>query len=153
MSTQTNVTIKGVMNGGLVDKFGVWIGQKEWDEVLEWSEETIELFSYYQDRKTKICEEDESELKLRYDYAIAIRLLSQYYANRKIKFPEFWMVNPEPAKYCSANQDKEIRKGCASYSELLVFLVLGIARNLWPATDALNNVVSECRCSKFYSDK
>lgn len=153
MSAQTSVTIERMKDEELVDKFGVWIGQDEWNDVLDWSDDVIDLFSSYQEGKTKIPEEDANELMLQYEYAASVRNLSNYYAICKTDFSEFWIVNPKPASYLSANQDKKIRKGCASYSELLVFLVLGVARGVWTAVEARYHLASECTATKFISSR
>ena len=151
---QTEVTVEQKLDKEqLVDKFGVWIGQDEWNEVLDWSKNAQELFSSYQEGKIKVPDEEKNELMLQSEYALAIRNLKWYYTIVPDGFSEYWIVNPKPVEYLVANKNKKIVGKNASYSDLLVFLVLGIARGIWTAVDARYHLTSECTTAKFLSSR
>lgn len=152
MSMQTEVTVEQKSKEEqLVDEFGVWIGQDEWNEVLDWSKNVQELFSSYQEGKTKVPDEEKNELMLQNEYALSIKNLNAYFTIVPDAFSEYWIVNPQPVYYMVANKDRKIVRMRASYSELLVFLVLGIARSIWTAVDARYQVASKCTTTKFLS--
>lgn len=156
MSVQAEATIAENKSEKLVDEFGVCIGNSEWDEVIAWSKNVKEFMASYVEKKVKLYEEDEGELEVCYKFAISVENVMRYYAithNGIPYFNEYWIVNPRPAVYLIANRDRKIIRNCASYTELLIFLVLGIARNIWSASDALYSVADKCTTTWFLSNK
>ncbi len=153
---QAEATITENKSEKLVDEFGVWIGNSEWDEVITWSKNVKEFMASYEEKKVKVSEEEEGELEVSYKFAVSVENVMRYYAITHDGIPyfnEYWIVNPKPAMYLVANNDRKIIRKCASYPELLIFLALGIARDIWSASDALYSITDKCTTTRFLSNK
>ena len=141
MATQTIATTKGQE---MIEKFGVKIGGEAWQEIEDflrrYKENSDSEFSpdnvlFFDTEGGEHKEEEFVEL-----FKNMVKTIGILARDSKKEFHEYYIITEGPLKFSLGYEYGIIREELPTYTELLPFLFLGIARGAWTIEDAIYHI-------------
>ena len=141
MATQTITPTKGKE---LIGKCGVKIGTEVWQELEKFLNSYEENSnSEFSPNRVMFSDAEGNEYKER-DYVnnfkkmIAAMTIIAREFNKE--FTEYYIITRKPLEFSVGDEDGNIRSQPPTYTELLPFLFLGIARKAWTIDDSIYRI-------------
>lgn len=137
----TTQTIAPTKSEELIEKCGIKIGAEVWQELEEffkrYEKNSGSEFSpdnvIFSDTEGKEYKEKDFVNNLK-KMISAMSILAR---DSKREFPEYYIITEKPLWFYLGYEDGNIRTQPPTYTELLPFLLLGIARGTWTIEDAI----------------
>ena len=139
MATQAIATKNGQE---MIEKFGVKIGADVWEELEEFLSDYEENFEaspenvFFSD--TNGADYKEQDFVELFKKMICAMNIAQ--RDFKREFQEYYIVTPKPTIFYVGYEGGDIRSNIPTNTELLPFLLLGIARGAWTIEDAIYHI-------------